>query len=46
MARPFVVLLLAVLTLPVLSISAQEPTPEPGPEASKLLPEASALGDG
>lgn len=45
MARLFVALLLAVLALPVLPATAQDPTPEPGPEASKLLPDASALGD-
>lgn len=45
MARLLMVLLLAVAALPILPTSAQDPTPEPGPEAAELLPEASALGD-
>ena len=46
MARLFVALLLSVLALSASPVRAQDPTPEPGPNASRLLPDASALGDG
>ena len=38
--------LLVVLMLTVAPARAQEPTPEPGPNAAMLLPEAGAFGDG
>lgn len=46
MTKLLVVLVLIVMALPVLSVDAQEPTPEPGPQASRLLPEADEFGDG
>ena len=45
MTRLLTVLLLAIAALPVLPAHAQEPTPEPGPQASRLLPDATALGE-
>jgi hypothetical protein len=39
-------LVVLLLTLAVWPAAAQEPTPEPGPNAAKLLPEANSLGKG
>lgn len=46
MTRIILMLLIALAALPVVPGSAQDPTPEPGPEAARLLPEAVAFGDG
>jgi hypothetical protein len=43
------VLLVLLLTLAMISAAparAQEPTPEPGPDAAKMLPDATGFGDG
>lgn len=46
MTRLIFAFLIALAALPVVQGSAQDPTPEPGPEAARLLPEAVAFGDG
>ncbi len=46
MVRPVLVFLLALAALPALPMAAQDPTPEPGPEASKMLPDADDFGTG
>src|SRR5215213_7144211 len=40
------VLLLVFVMLSAAPVSAQEPTPEPGPDAAKMLPDATTFGDG
>ena len=46
MNRLALVFFLALLMAPTAPASAQEPTPEPGPNAAKMLPDATAFGDG
>lgn len=46
MIRWLVPVVLSLLMLSSAPASAQDPTPEPGPNAARMLPEASAFGEG
>lgn len=46
MIRLLFVVALSLVMLPISSTNAQDPTPEPGPNAAKMLPDANAFGDG
>ena len=46
MIRWLVPVVLSLLVLSAAPVSAQDPTPEPGPNAARMLPEANAFGDG
>ena len=46
MIRWLVPVVLALLMLSAAPTSAEDPTPEPGPNAAKMLPEATAFGEG
>lgn len=46
MAKLILALLIVLGSHVTLPVSAQEPTPEPGPEAAQILPDADAFGEG
>ena len=46
MSRVVIAFLTALMMLPISVVGAQDPTPEPGPDAARLLPGAIAFGDG
>src|SRR4051812_19993557 len=46
MKRSLIMLVIAAMSFAISPTLAQEPTPEPGPNAAKLLPDAGAFGKG